>query len=225
MNVLPHQLAGMHSNDTAIVPLPPYRHLFGPVTRKRLIRLFLLYLVLLGAGSALLLLTHQDQLRILGMGLILPGGGFLAHADICTASGIGHLLAAACAMAAFVFSLAIWFGTGNILAPPVAWLGMAVGAATMRHGALREDTIAAVFAGLALALVATAIAMAARFALARRQRRIDNAWLASQTASVSQVFSAVPDTDPAPEMSLDHLRRSTASKTSTSSRPPPRATS
>ncbi|HEX8613547.1 MAG TPA: hypothetical protein VF800_19885 [Telluria sp.] len=197
----------MDSDNTDIVPLPPYRRLFGPVTQARIIRLFLIYLTMLGAGSALLLLAHHDQLRILGMGLIVPGGGFLAHADICTASGISHLLAAACGMAAFAASLLVWFGTGNILAPPVVWLGMAVGAATMRHGALRAAMIDTVFAGLAVALTALAVATAARFALARRQRKIDNAYLAGQTGRLSQIFNAAPDTDHAPEMSLDHLQR------------------
>ncbi|NHZ65789.1 linalool dehydratase/isomerase domain-containing protein [Massilia genomosp. 1] len=185
----------MSSHDTDIVPLPPYQ------------RLFLLYLLMLGAGMALLLLTHQDQLRILGMGLILPGGGFLAHADICTASGVGHLLAAAAGMTTFAFALLLWFGTGNILAPPVAWLGMAAGAATMRHGALRAATIDMVFSALALAFVTLALAMAARFALARRQRKIDNAYLAGQSERLRHIFNAAPDTGDAPEMSLDHLRR------------------
>ncbi|NHZ91685.1 hypothetical protein F2P45_22140 [Massilia sp. CCM 8733] len=170
-------------------------------------RLLLIYLIMLGAGSALLLLSRHDQLHILGLGLILPGGGFLAHADICSAAGISHLLAAAAGMAAFGVSLLIWFGTGNILAPPVAWLGMAVGAATMRHGAVRAATIDLVFTGVGIVLLALAIAMAARFALARRQRKIDNAYLASQTGRLSHIFDAAPDAGRAPEMSLEHLRR------------------
>lgn len=194
-----------HPSD--IVLLPPYTRLFGPLTQARIVRLALIYIAMLGAGTALLLLTRHDQLQILGMGLILPGGGFLAHADLCSAGGIGHLLAAACGTAAFAFSLLIWFGTGNILAPPLAWLGMAAGAATMRHGALRPATIETVFIGLALALAATALAMAARFALARRQRTIDNAFLASQTDQLPHIFSAAPDTAPMPEMSLEHLQR------------------
>ncbi|MDM5180139.1 hypothetical protein PO883_23425 [Massilia sp. DJPM01] len=196
----------MHPH-TDIVPLPPYTRLFGPVTQARVIRLFVVYLALLGAGTALLFLAHQDSLRIFGMGLIFPGGGFLAHADICTRDGIGHLLAALAGMAAFGVSLLVWFGTGNILAPPLAWLGLAIGAATMRHGALRSSTIEMVYAGLALALGATAIAMSAWFALARRQRRIDNAYLASQCGQLAVIFNAAGDAADAPEMSLDHLQR------------------
>jgi hypothetical protein len=197
----------MSPHDTDIAPLPPYQRLFGPVTQARIVRLFLLYAALLGAGSALLLLSPHAQWQILGMGLILPGGGFLAHADLCSAGGIGHLLAAACGMAAFAFSLLVWFGTGNILAPPLVWLGMAVGAATMRHGALRPGTIAMVYTGLAVALAATALAMAARYLLARRQRKIDNAFLAGQADRLAQVFSAAACEDSAPEMSLDHVQR------------------
>lgn len=197
----------MHFDTTDIVPLPPYRRLLGPVTQARIVRLFLLYLSMLAAGSALLLLSRHDQLQILGMGLILPGGGFLAHADVCTADGAGHLFAAACGLAAFAFSLLIWFGTGNILAPPLVWLGLALGAATMRHGSVRAATVDMVFTGLALAFAAAAVAMAARFALARRQRTIDNGYLASQAGQLDRIFSAAPDTDAAPEMSLDHLQR------------------
>lgn len=197
----------MAPEDTAIVPLPPYRRLFGPVTQARIGRLLLLYLLMLAAGSALLVLSRHDQLHILGMGLILPGGGFLAHADLCTAGGIGHLLAAAAGMGAFAFSVLVWFGTGNILAPPLVWLGMAVGAATMRHGAVRASTIEMVFTGLALAGAALGLAMAARFALARRRRTIDNAWLSGQAGRLGEIFSATPDTPVMPEMSLDHLQR------------------
>ncbi|MFB9240579.1 hypothetical protein IV454_25440 [Massilia antarctica] len=197
----------MHLPHTNITPLPPYERLFGPVTRARIVRLFALYLVLLGAGTAFLFVAQQDSLRIFGMGLVLPGGGFLAHADICTQNGIGHLLAALAGMTAFGMSLLVWFGTGNILAPPLTWLGLAIGAAAMRHGALRPSTIGMVYAGLAVALVALAIAMSARFAFARRQRRIDNAYLAGQTGQIGLIFDAGSDAGHAAEMSLDHLQR------------------
>ncbi|MDQ1923521.1 linalool dehydratase/isomerase domain-containing protein [Massilia pseudoviolaceinigra] len=197
----------MRFHHTDITLLPPYERLFGPVTQARIIRLCVLYLALFGAGSAFLFLSHQENLRIFGMGLIVPGGGFLAHADICTQNGIGHLLAALAGVAAFGFSLMIWFGTGNILAPPLVWLGLAIGAATMRHGALRESTVGMVFAGLALAMSATAVAMAAWFALGRRQRRLDNAYLASQTGRLGLIFDAGIAPARAAEMSLEHLQR------------------
>lgn len=68
-----------------------------------------------------------------GLGLMAPGAGFVA--PVLT-SGAGHPMALALTLAAastFVVALLLWFGTGNVLAPPAAWLG-AAGLAAWRSG-------------------------------------------------------------------------------------------
>lgn len=68
-----------------------------------------------------------------GLGLMAPGAGFIAQV---LASGTFDPIALALtfsALAAFVVALLLWFGTGNVLAPPAAWLG-AAGLAAWRSG-------------------------------------------------------------------------------------------
>lgn len=188
--------------------LPPCTRLWGPATTRQLARLLGAYLTLVALGSALLLLARQDALQIFGLGLLLPGAGFLAHADICTSSGIGHGLAALCSLGAFAFSLLIWFGTGNILAPPLVWFTSAVWAASMRHGAIQSGLLKAVYASMGWAALVLALTMLAWFAVARRQRRLDNGYLDQQRGRLGQVFTAPPPRrGELPEMSLAHLQR------------------
>jgi Linalool dehydratase/isomerase len=198
----------MGAVDDELALLPPCARPWGPATTCRLARLLGAYLTLVAVGSALLLLARQDALQIFGLGLLMPGGGFLAHADICTSRGIGHGLAALSSLGAFAFSLLIWFGTGNMLAPPVVWLASAVWAAGMRHGAIQGGLLKAVYASMGWAAVAMALTMLAWFAFTRRQRRLDNAYLAQQRGRLEQVFTApTPSQGELPEMSLAHLQR------------------
>jgi hypothetical protein len=124
------------SHDTRAGSDHPHR--FGPVTRARLARLLLLYAGLLGFGLVLQLVPDQ-RARALGIGLVLPGAGFLywgaTPAALALAAGAAVLFAAA---------LLIWFGTGNILLPPAVWLGGAVAAALARSwlGGVTEPSAA-----------------------------------------------------------------------------------
>ena len=194
--------------DDELALLPPCTRPWGSATTRKLVRLLGLYLALGALGSALVFMARQDAWQIFGLGLLLPGGGFLAHADICTSRGIGHGLAALLSLGAFAFSLLIWFGTGNILAPPVVWVSSAWWAASMRHGAIQSGLVKLVYLSIGLAALALALAMLARFALARRQRRIDNGYLVQQKAQLGKIFTAAPpESGDQPEMSLQHLQR------------------
>ena len=137
--------------------LPERRSLFGPVTRRRLIRLALIYAAILAAG---LLLVHgsSPHAQALGLGLMLPGGGFFAHAGLGTAHGLVHLAIGLMAVGMFVVGLAIWFATGNVIAPPAIWLLFAVFGALMDHGPIPHHAVEAVEFGVA-ALAVAALAM------------------------------------------------------------------
>ncbi len=67
-------------------------------------------------------LTSDRTLTLLALGLALPGAGFLPLNDI------GAILWFVASLAAFVAALVLWFGTGNVLAPPLAWSGSIVAA-------------------------------------------------------------------------------------------------
>lgn len=188
--------------------LPALNWPWGPRTGRQLIRLLGVYLALVAVGTALLLLAPQDALQVFGLGLLMPGGGFLAHADLCTSQGMAHGLATGLCLAAFALSLLVWFGTGNLLAPPLVWLGSAVWAAGMHHGAIQGGLFKPVYGSMGLAALATVLTMLAWFAHACRQRRLDNAYLAEQKGQLHQVFTApAPPHGDQPEMSLTHLQR------------------
>lgn len=68
--------------EIAIARYPATKALCGPITASRLRRLFFIYIIVLACGAALALGTHHTSWQIFGLGLILPGGGFLAHADM-----------------------------------------------------------------------------------------------------------------------------------------------
>lgn len=189
-----------------ITPLPPYRRLLGPVTQARLVRLFLLYLALLAVGSALLAFADNDRLRLFGMGLALPGGGFLAHPDLCNANGMGRTAMALFAWSALGVSLALWFGTGNILAPPLTWLATAIAGGAIGQGGVRPGAVALLFSGVGAALALLLLSMGCWFLAARRRRVLDNAYLAAQAEHTAAIFTAPAPRDQA-EMTLDHLRR------------------
>ncbi len=190
----------------SVASLPPYTRIFGPVTTKKIFQLLKLYLLLVTAGSALLLVAHQAALQIFGLGLMVPGGGFLAHADICTGTGIGHIAAWLCSMSALALALLIWFGTGNVLLPPFVWLGSALWAASMDHGAIQPGVVHNMYRMLALLAAAASLSMLAWFMFAGRQRRIDNDYLVRQTVRLDTIFTA-PSPRQKPEMSLEHLQR------------------
>ena len=107
---------------------------FGPLTRNRLHRLGVAYLVLFSVGIGIALTANSNSLQAFGLGLAYPGGGFLHYLSGGGISVALHLGCAVIALVAFIFSLLLWFGTGNQAAPFIVWLGAALAAAAMQHG-------------------------------------------------------------------------------------------
>src|SRR5262245_1621182 len=118
--------------------LPERRTLCGPITARRIARTCALYGLAFLVGFAVTQLAASQQWRTFGLGLMVPGGGFLAHADLVSSHGLAHTATAVAAICLFLAALVLWFATGNALAPPAIWLATAVAAATvMTHGEVR----------------------------------------------------------------------------------------
>jgi hypothetical protein len=139
-----------------------------------------------------------------GLGLIVPGGGFLVYAAGAPISILEHVGLAVLTLVLFLAALFAWFGSGNILAPVIVWLGSALVAGAMAH----EETwpFATVFV-LALVLFGTAGGLVLRrrnlqVARARRERR--NAFLVSSGAVTTPVDS-VTSLPLVEELSADDL--------------------
>ena len=157
----------------------------GPLTSARLRRTGFCYLALAAAGLALAWLTVSPRVQAFGLGLVIPGGGFLLYAVgslASTVEPVGLTLATW-----FVFGLALfaWFGSGNVLAPIAVWLGAAIAAASMDHEATWPLARLAV-PGLVALLAAGALRWrrhALSAAIARRRRR--NEYLATSFGLVT----------------------------------------
>ncbi|GAA0634521.1 hypothetical protein GCM10009547_43210 [Sporichthya brevicatena] len=140
------------SDRLLVVLIPRPSSVWPPVAGRRLQRALLLYLTvwllavlpgLVGAGTGW---------QAAGLGLALPGGGFLFS---------GQVLAAVATLLALVVATFLWWSIGIVLLPPLVWIGSAVLAGIL------ADTGHTAGRVLALALMPAAFAA---FALLHRFR-------------------------------------------------------
>jgi hypothetical protein len=214
-----------HDQAQRIALLPPIKQFCGPVTRGRLWRLLAIYTGLVGLGSILVFLTSNHFTQTLGLGLMLPGAGFLAD---------GRILFAMLSIITLGVAGVIWFGTGNVLAPPLVWLLAAVLAAStygqsdaawlmgrdiciapaldqFLQPSAADEVRARQVAWLMYQLIGgigalvTGLMVIRRF-VAIRQRKIDNTYLANQNHQLDKIFTAA-NAESSPEMSLEDLQR------------------
>jgi hypothetical protein len=165
---------------TALIPERAQPH--GPVTIARLWRTALGYGAFFAVGTALAALSASPGVRAFGLGLLVPGGGFLVYAAGGPSSVLAHVGLAGLTFVAFLLALFAWFGSGNVLAPITVWLGAALWAGAMGH----QDTwpLAIAFVpGLAVAVAGAGLVVRRRAIAAARQRRAKrNAFLAESHA-------------------------------------------
>lgn len=178
-------MEGSAPYETALIPDRDTPH--GPVTKRHLRRTALGYTALFLIGLAAATLASSPAVQAFGLGLVLPGGGFLLFATGSPLEVAVHVSLALLTVALFLVALFAWFGSGNVLAPIVVWAGSAFGAAAMGHAETRPAATALV-PGLVVAgalggrLVLRRQLVAAR---ARRDRR--NRFLSTSRAVATPV--------------------------------------
>jgi hypothetical protein len=111
-----------------IPPIPDITKMHGPLTRRRLLRFYLLLAVVFMAGISPVLTGASPQWKAFGLGLLFPGAGFLY------AGGIGGVLLALASFALFMFIVFIWWARGVLPAPPAVLVGTAALAAVWLGG-------------------------------------------------------------------------------------------
>ena len=99
-----------------IPPIPDFRRVHGPVSRFLLRRSVLVLVAFWTAGLVLDALGSSGGAHALGLGLLLPGGGFLYA---------GQPVLAVVAFLAFPVALGVWWLCGIVLLPPAVWLAAA----------------------------------------------------------------------------------------------------
>ncbi len=188
-----------------IAYLPAVNGWCGRITARRWQRALVLYGVLITSGLLLALLAGDTPVQIFGLGLMWPGGGFLAHADFTSAAGLSHLLFALTGTLAFVMAVGVWFATGNVMAPPFVWFLLAILGSAMDHGH-RHLSAAWLALGLNLALaIGTSCVMLLLRWHGKRRREAGNIYLKEESAKVAARFAA-PD-EKRDALSGDDLKR------------------
>ncbi len=92
------------------------------VTFRRQLRSLTLYLFVLVIAKGMLVLGHDPFWQSLGLGMMLPGAGFLNAIMLDSAQTAYASLFFSLSLLAFAVALFLWFATGNALAPPLVWL-------------------------------------------------------------------------------------------------------
>lgn len=147
------------------LPVPAKRR--GEATRRRLRRTALAYLSLAVAGLMPSIARRSTRARVVGYGLIIPGGGFFATAR--PAKGL----------VSFVTTVAggvLMFVTGNVIAAPLAWISSAAAAG---RGSRELGRAARWAVPASVIAAAAAAAIADRRGFARIKANVDkrNAYL------------------------------------------------
>ena len=179
----------MTAIDTPLVQgrnAPARGNPLGPVTIARQRRTWTIYAVLLLAGLMPLVLGSSAAWRAAGLGLWMPGAGFLAV-------GGWALALFPVTFVLFVASLVAWFWAGMVLLPVAVWLGAAVIAGAMAGPETMPGAhffAAAAMAGVAL-FFRTRIEKRRDADLAKGAGR--TAYAAASLAEVEEMAARVPD--------------------------------
>ena len=113
--------------------LPISTACLGPESRRRLLRSLCSYAVLLSIGTMLAHLAETPGMRAFGLGLVVPGAGFLAYAVGDGWAMTTHVVLFLISLLSFAASLIAWFGAGAAIAPPLVWIATALWALWMNH--------------------------------------------------------------------------------------------
>src|SRR5208283_4686694 len=118
----------------------------GPVTSARHRRTATIYAAMCILGLLPTILGMSPAMQAAGLGLWIPGGGFLAV-------GGWSILLFVLTLALFALALFAWFGAGMVIAPFIVWLGSALLAGKMageQTWFLAPYFVAAIAAGIGI---------------------------------------------------------------------------
>ncbi len=183
------------SDATVLIPVLEGR-LFGPVTRRRLQRFLAIASALWIAVLGVATLADDDRLRAGALGLLLPGGGFVAD---------GSWVAAVAVLAGFGLSLVVWWFFGATIVPPVVLVGTAAWAALTTGDVTATGVVVALATPPALAV----LGLAAHAARHRRQAAVGRS-LNAELAAVRFTIAGPPalgSTLPVAESTAEDLAR------------------
>lgn len=146
--------------------LPGRSRFNGPVASHRLRRSLAGYSIIAAIGLMPTIAGLSVSWRAFGLGLVVPGGGFLVF-------GWWAALGIALTLVLFAMAFVLWFATGNVLAPVATWVGAALAAAgTAARYAPPQPPLGPLLAALVLVVIVAVAAVIRRvFAVGRAKRK------------------------------------------------------
>lgn len=176
MSTLGSDLATFHTRAA-----PP-----GPVTRRYQRRTLIVYLACVGIGALPMVLGASGGWQAAGLGLWLPGAGFVA-------AGGWHLLLFPLTLALFAFAIVAWFWAGMVVAPIGVWLGAAALAAWLAPAEVSALAHAAVAVVMAAGALYVARAIKRRHARDEARARARQQTLPGSLAEVRERSAVLPE--------------------------------
>lgn len=104
------------------------RRMNASLTMRRQCRTIAVLLLIAAVGLALASTAHSTRFLAIGLGIVAPGAGFSVPIFVGP-NVIGPAIVVGGTGITFVMALILWFGTGNVLAPILVWIGSAFAAA------------------------------------------------------------------------------------------------
>lgn len=157
-------------------------------------------------GSLLNIYTMTTFMKIFSLGIIFPGGGFLSHVNLSSVQGLLHLGLAVFGFLSFLMSLFFWFATGNIIAPFVIWIGLAVSAAAMPHTHIHGSALGPLLLIICCLILIATVAHAYRWREGVKKRKQANQYLIQQAQTITPCFASL-SSDKLMELSDDTVMR------------------
>ena len=177
MNTLDAGIEGFHTK---------FSQAPGPVTRRYQRRTLMVYLTCVALGLLPIVSGASGNWQAAGLGLWLPGAGFVAV-------GGWSALLFPLTIALFAFSILAWFWAGMVIAPVMVWLGSALAAGLLAPA--QASPLAYVAVGLLL--LAGAVFVRRRLAAVHQRdearAEVREAFLPASLAEVRVRAQAVPE--------------------------------
>lgn len=184
--------------------LPGRSHFNGPVASHRLRRSLAGYSIMAAIGLTPTIVGLPVWWRAFGLGLVLPGGGFLVF-------GSWAVLGIALTLVVFATAFVLWFATGNVLAPVVTWVGAAlVAAGAAARYAPPQPPLGPLLAALVVVVVVAVAAVIRRVFVVGRAERLRAERAQYLPGALDALARRVAPAQPGPreldDLQLGHVR-------------------
>ncbi|TAE32374.1 MAG: hypothetical protein EAY65_07065 [Alphaproteobacteria bacterium] len=168
-------------------------------------RTLIIYLWCVVFGGMLAEYSRDPWWRILGLGVMFPAGGFLMHGIESFTTYMMHGFAFFGGLMLFGLSCVLWFATGNVLAPPMMWLVLAVLASIMGSQHPQHSDAALFVAVVSITTIITAYGWNKITQSRQNKKRIQlNAWLSTDASTLALSFSQEQQQ---PELTYEEVQR------------------